>query len=125
MLHPASADTSTPIWAGNTEEENSTAALARREYILAWVLQHAGLRNENTAAVVHDSLTAGDTAHTIAADPFTGAERSLRALAAGLARPQATSAALPVCRRDLHKPSAWPEPGSERSVPAEKAHPQW
>jgi hypothetical protein len=90
ILLQSSADTSTPIWANSTEEEESPTALARRAFVLACALQRSGLLDEQTATVVQDSLTSGEAGDTIAFDPVTGIERSLRALAGRLTRPRTT-----------------------------------
>ena len=90
MLNPASADSSTPIWAPTrtVEGQRDPVVDARRSFLLAVVLQHAGLLDEKAAATVGDVLVT-DTPDVVVSDPFNGAERSLRTIAGKLTRPRA------------------------------------
>lgn len=87
MLDPAAADTTTPIWAPLQDSNSPRDAFAdaRSTYLLATILQRFGLLDEATAAAVRDTLTA--TPDVVVANPFTGTERSLRAVAGTLTRP--------------------------------------
>jgi hypothetical protein len=87
MLDPATADTSTPIWAPlqSGEQSRDPVTYARCTFLLATVLQHNGLLDEAAAATVRDVLTA--TPNVVVNDPFTGAERSLHAVTGTLTRP--------------------------------------
>lgn len=92
MLNPASADSRTPIWetVRTIEDRRDPVVDARRSFILAVILQHAGLLDEKAAATARDVL-ATNTPDVVANDPFSGAERSLRNLAGRLTRPRAAS----------------------------------
>lgn len=82
---PASADSSTPIWAQTPAggQTGDPAFDTQRSYLLATVLDHAGLLDESTATSARDALT---TTHpdVVVHDPFTGAERAARAAAVTL-----------------------------------------
>jgi len=84
---PASADSSTPIWAqtpagGQTPDP---AFDTQRSYLLATVLDHVGLLDESTAAIAREVLTVTNP-DVVVHDPFTGAERPARTAAATLTR---------------------------------------
>ncbi|WP_157749541.1 NACHT domain-containing NTPase [Jatrophihabitans sp. GAS493] len=84
---PASADTSTPIWAQTPETEHirEPAIDSQRSYLLATVLDHAGLLDDSTARIARDTLTSTNP-DVVVHDPFTGAERPARAAAITLTR---------------------------------------
>lgn len=84
---PASADTSTPIWAQETEggRIRDPAIDTQRSYLLATVLDRAGLLDESTASIARDALTVMNP-DMVVHDPFTGTERSARAAAVTLTR---------------------------------------
>ncbi|GGG27528.1 hypothetical protein GCM10007304_46690 [Rhodococcoides trifolii] len=86
--NPASADTSTVIWAGPVGHERAQDATAstQRAYLAASVLRHTGLLNENTAATARDALAANPD--VVVSEPFTGVERSAHSALANLIRPQ-------------------------------------
>jgi hypothetical protein len=94
---PVSVDTSTAIWAQTpaSEQAGDPAIDTQRFYLLAVVLDHAGLLDENTATIARDALTTNPD--VVIHDPFTGAERPARAALVTLARH-------PLAR-------AWTEPG--------------
>lgn len=83
---PASTDTSTPIWAQTPEGERTRdpAIDTQQLYLLAAVLDHAGLLDENTATIARDALTTNPD--VVVHDPFTGAERPARAALVTLTR---------------------------------------
>lgn len=84
---PASADTSTPIWAQATDggQTRDPAIDMQRSYLLATVLDRAGVLDESTASIARDALTVMNP-DAVVHDPFTGAERSARAAAVTLTR---------------------------------------
>ncbi len=91
---PASADTSTSIWGWATDggQIPSPAIDTQRCYLLATVLDRAGLLDESTTAMAREMLTVTNSG-VVVHDPFTGAERSARAAAAILMRqPRGTAA---------------------------------
>jgi hypothetical protein len=83
---PASADTSTPIWAQIPEggQIRDPAIDTQQSYLLAAVLDRAGLLDKDTATLVRSALAANPD--VVVNDPFTGAERPARAAAATLTR---------------------------------------
>lgn len=83
---PSSMDTSTPIWAQTPEGERTrdSAIDTQRSYLLAVVLDHAGLLDANTAAMARDLLTTNPD--VVVHDPFTGAERPAHAALVTLTR---------------------------------------
>lgn len=82
---PASADTSTPIWAQVPQagQTRDPAMNTQRFYLLATVLDRAGLLDESTALIARTMLTATNP-DVVVHDPFTGAERPARAAAVTL-----------------------------------------
>ena len=76
---PASADTNTPIWAQMAENGQTPgpAIKTQRSYLLATVLDHAGLLDESTATIARDKLATANP-DVVVHDPFTGAERPAR-----------------------------------------------
>lgn len=88
MLAPATADTSTPIWAPlqAADAPRDPVADVRDRFLLAIFLQRNGLLDEAAAGVVRDMLTASPD--VVVDDPFTGAERSLRSAISTLTRPR-------------------------------------
>ena len=83
---PSSIDTSTPIWAQTPEGERTrdSAIDTQRSYLLAVVLDQAGLLDANTATMARDVLTTNPD--VVVHDPFTGAERPAHAALATLTR---------------------------------------
>ncbi len=83
---PASTDVSTPIWAQTPEGERTRdlAIDTQQFYLLAVVLDHAGLLDESTATIARDALAANPD--VVVHDPFTGAERPARAALITLTR---------------------------------------
>ena len=88
---PASADTSTSIWAQTpaAKQTYDAAIYTQQSYLLATVLDHAGLLDESTATMVRGALTTANP-DVVVHDPFTGAERSARAAAVNLTRHAST-----------------------------------
>ena len=88
---PASADTGTSIWAQTpaAEQTHDPAIYTQQSYLLATVLDHAGLLDESTATMVKRTLTTANP-DVVVHDPFTAAERSARAAAVGLTRHAST-----------------------------------
>lgn len=88
---PASADTSTPIWAQTPEtgQTREPAINTQRSYLLAAVLDHAGLLDESAATIARYTLTTTNP-NVVVHDPFTGAERVARAAAVTLAKHSST-----------------------------------
>jgi hypothetical protein len=89
MNDPSSADTNTPIWAPTHETEDGCDAepsiKAQRTLLLATVLRHAGLLDEQSAVSVRDNLIR-ESPDLVVQDPFTGVERPLRIVADTLTR---------------------------------------
>lgn len=85
ILDPASADSGTPIWKPSltVEQTPDPAFDTHRSYLLATVLDHAGLLDESTAAIARQMLTVINP-DVVVQDPFTGAERPACAAAATL-----------------------------------------
>lgn len=89
MNDPSSADTNTPAWAPTHETKDGrdaeAAILAQRTFLLATVLQHAGLLDEQSAVSVRNNLI-HENPDLVVLDPFTGVERPLRIVADTLFR---------------------------------------
>ena len=87
MLDPASADTRTSIWAPTPEggEHRDGTKGAQQSYLLACTLLHAGMLDDNTGTIVHDTLAA-TAPDVVVHDPFTGVERPVRKIVSLLKR---------------------------------------
>ncbi|MFE6229460.1 NACHT domain-containing protein, partial [Streptomyces sp. NPDC057854] len=77
---PAAVDTSTPIWAQTPEvgETSNPAISTQRSYLMAKVLDRAGLLDESTAKIARDMLAVTNP-DVVVHDPFTAVERLARA----------------------------------------------
>lgn len=84
---PASADTSTPIWAQapGARQTRDPEVNTQQVYVLSTVLNHAGLLDESTATIARSTLTATNS-DVVVHDPFSGAERPARAAAVSVSR---------------------------------------
>lgn len=83
---PESEDASTPIWAppADVEQPRDSAMDTQRTYLLATILDHAGMLDETSTAIARFTLASHP--EVVVHDPFTGAERPARAAAATLTR---------------------------------------
>ncbi len=72
---PGSVDASTPIWAppADVEQTRNAATDTRQSYLLATVLDRAGMLDETTTAIARFTLASHP--EVVVHDPFTGAER--------------------------------------------------